>query len=176
MRRMGARRLLMLGTGIVCILLSATFAVYAVAPFDLPFGQTTSAKSSRYARGNRVIIPMVGVDVRVTLSRRSSALRRGAWMHSNAGRPGNVGTTVIAGHRIPSQFRRLQAVKRGYRVFVYWRGRRHLYRVTSVKIVRPGRMLVKQYGDRERLVLYTCLPRWAGNRRRVVYARPVGKR
>jgi len=131
-------------------------------------------KSSRIPGDDRVVIPRIAVDAPVVTGRTDDALRRGVWLQPPSVPPGEPGTTVLAGHRIRSQFVLLHELRRGDVIIVYWKGAEYDYRVTS-RVVLDGvepKTPVTVGGD-ERLVLYTCTPRWEGNLRAVVYADPI---
>lgn len=168
------RRILLLAAGVTLIVFSLSLVVYAFAPAIQQRLGLTPKVSVRARHRNAVIIPAIGVSVRLVNGRRgTAALRRGVWRHPNAGRPGGPGTTVIAGHRTSRQFYLLYNLKRGSRIYVWYGGRRYRYRVVAKRTVPPGRFRVVHYGRRQKLMLYTCLPRWQGNRRQVVYANRI---
>ena len=60
-------------------------------------------------------------------------------------------------------------VRVGDRVWVTSNGRTYKYRVASVSSpAASGATLRFRTGAQEKLILYTCLPRWLGDRRTVV--------
>jgi len=131
-------------------------------------------KSSRLPGDDRVVIPRIAVDAPVVTGRTDEALRRGVWLQPPSVPPGQPGTTVLAGHRIRSQFVLLHELRAGDVVIVYWKGTEYDYRVKSRSVLdglEPKTPVT--VGGRERLVLYTCTPRWEGNLRAVVYADPI---
>ena len=126
--------------------------------------------------GNRIDIPSCGIDIALVHAKNADAgLPYGAWLDPVGGEPGGGEPVVIAGHRIRSRFAALHLVRKGDSVIVYWRGAELDYRVTSVRsiVAANGIDLERDApGNGERLVLYTCLPRWMGNKRTVVTAAP----
>jgi LPXTG-site transpeptidase (sortase) family protein len=130
--------------------------------------------SSRPPKGDRVVIPKIAVDAPLVTGSTDDALRRGVWLQPPSVSPGEPGATVLAGHRIRSQFVLLHELGRGDVVLVYWKGVEHDYRVVSKTVldgVQPKFPVT--VGGEEQLVLYTCTPRWEGNLRCVLYAVPI---
>lgn len=126
--------------------------------------------------GDRVVIDAVGIDVRLYGGTNSAQpLAKGAWVDPHGNTPGNGQPIVIAGHRISGRFATLHLVKRGQPVIVYWKGKEYDYIVTGIHpIPGPSGINIQKDapGTGERLVLYTCLPRWQGDKRNVVVAVP----
>jgi len=114
----------------------------------------------------RVRIPSIGVNVCLVEGSTMSALNTGLWRQPPSAEPGTAGACVIAGHRISSQFSRLSRIKVGAPVWVTVGRRTYKYRVASVST--GGTTLSFRTGATEKLILYTCLPRWQGNKRTVV--------
>ena len=114
----------------------------------------------------RVRIPSIGVNQRLVEGSTMSALNTGLWRQPPSAEPGTAGACVIAGHRISSQFSRLSRIKVGAPVWVTVGRRTYKYRVASVST--GGTTLSFRTGATEKLILYTCLPRWQGNKRTVV--------
>ncbi|MDO8964783.1 MAG: sortase [Coriobacteriia bacterium] len=124
--------------------------------------------------GDRVVIPRIAVNARVVAGRTDDALRHGVWLQPPSVAPGQPGTTVLAGHRIRSQFVLLHELRRGDVVLLYWKGREYDYRVRSTAVLDGDAPKTPvTVGGEEQLVLYTCTPRWEGNLRAVVYATPI---
>jgi LPXTG-site transpeptidase (sortase) family protein len=129
-----------------------------------------------YAVSGRVILPTVHIDQRLVEGASAHALTAGLWHQPPSLKPGSAGTCVIAGHRISSQFSRLSGVKIGDRVWVASGGVSYKYRVTYVGTLRAdGPTLGFRTGASERLILYTCIPRWAGDKRTVVVCNRTSK-
>ncbi len=128
----------------------------------------------RSRAGARVTIKRIGISTKLVDGTNMGALKRGAWRQPPSARPGEAGNTVIAGHRIKSQFRRLKEARRGDLVTVNYGGYRRSYRVTSVHTV-SGRKLssLLTRGGVETLTLYTCTAAWTGDKRTVVVCAPA---
>jgi LPXTG-site transpeptidase (sortase) family protein len=114
----------------------------------------------------RVRIPSIGVNQRLVEGSTMSALSKGLWRQPPSAEPGTSGACVIAGHRISTEFSRLSRIKVGAPVWVTVGRKTYKYRVSSV--FTGGSTLSFRTGATEKLILYTCLPRWQGNRRTVV--------
>jgi LPXTG-site transpeptidase (sortase) family protein len=124
----------------------------------------------------RVTIPRVGINQRVVEGRTQSALARGLWRQPTSATPGSPGTSVIAGHRISRQFGRLGKVRKGDTVLVTYGRVKYRYRVVSVSTLKVAKTAPSfRTGAKEQLILYTCLPRWQGNKRTVVVCSPVAR-
>ena len=126
--------------------------------------------------GDRVVIDSVSIDSRLFGGTDfNAALSKGAWIDPHGSTPGNGQPVVIAGHRITGRFATLHLIKRGQPVIVYWKGHEYDYIVTSIHPIEGSNGINLQKdapGTGERLVLYTCLPRWQGDKRNVVVAVP----
>jgi LPXTG-site transpeptidase (sortase) family protein len=126
--------------------------------------------------GDRVVADSVSIDSRIYGGPNfNSALSKGAWIDPHASAPGQGQPIVIAGHRITGRFATLHLIKKGAPIIVYWKGKEYDYIVKSIHPISgsSGINLQKDApGTGERLVLYTCLPRWQGDKRNVVVAVP----
>lgn len=134
----------------------------------------TSVSKSKVAAGS-VSIPRLGLRAKLVEGRSTKALANGAWRQPTSVAPGKKGTTVIAGHRVSSQFRRLGKVRVGDAVYVKSGGRTFKYRVASLSTRTAGKSLYFRRGTTEKLILYTCVPRWQGDKRTVVVCLPAAK-
>jgi LPXTG-site transpeptidase (sortase) family protein len=127
--------------------------------------------------GDRLDIPSLGIDVAIVRAKSADAgLPYGIWLDPAGSTPGSGEPVILAGHRIRARFAALHLVRIGDPVIAYWHGQEFDYRVTSVRsiVAANGIDLSRDApGNGERLVLYTCLPRWMGNKRTVVTAAPA---
>jgi LPXTG-site transpeptidase (sortase) family protein len=124
----------------------------------------------------RVTIPRVGISQRVVEGRTKSALERGLWRQPTSATPGSPGASVIAGHRIARQFRKLPKVRKGDTVLVAYGGKKYKYRVAKVSTLKVKKTAPSfRVGSKEKLILYTCTPMWDGNKRTVVVCDPVAR-
>lgn len=123
--------------------------------------------------GRRVVIPALGVDAAVYDGDSADALARGVYVYADSALPGDEGNVVVAGHRTARQFALLHRLEPGDLVILYWDGAEHDYVVERIFEVLPDQTDVLDVGTEELLTLYTCVPRFLGNRRTVVVARPL---
>ena len=124
---------------------------------------------------NSVSIPRLGLRVPLVEGSSMKVLAQGVWRQPTSVKPGQKGACVIAGHRVPSQFRSLGKLRVGDSVRVTVRGRVYKYRVASVSVKKAGKGLYFRTGIKEKLILYTCVPKWQGDKRTVVVCYPVTK-
>lgn len=142
--------------------------------FDTPAAQgRSSERAKERPAGPRVVISRVGIDVRIFEGDPGEALRRGVYHHPTSADPGDAGNTVIAGHRNRRQFALLAYLRKGDQISVWWQGEEHCYRIERVFRVQSVQSEILARGDTDTLTLYTCTPRFLGDKRTVVVAAPV---
>ncbi|MBW6467744.1 MAG: class D sortase [Coriobacteriia bacterium] len=140
---------------------------------DAPAGEVPSDATQAIPAEPRVVIPRIAVDVRIYKGDAQRALKLGVYHHAGTAAPGEPGNMVIAGHRNRRQFAPLSYLESGDVILVYWDGAEYGYRVTQVYQVEAVETSVLARGDTEMLTLYTCTPRFLGNKRTVVVAEPL---
>jgi LPXTG-site transpeptidase (sortase) family protein len=174
---------------VLAALLSGGLEIAAANGFDVPTPSgvlasimapaasrvSVPAKSVKAAATvNRVSIPSIHLDIKLVEGKDMGVLARGLWHQPPSVVPGERGASVIAGHRIAGQFINLHLLHKGDRVTVTYGGRAHVYRVSSVQDVASTSATASfRVGSVEKLILYTCTPRWQGNRRTIVTCLPV---
>ena len=142
---------------------------------------TTSSVTAEVATttgtvSGRVRIPSIGVNQKLVEGRSITALKKGLWHQPPSVGPGGTGACVIAGHRISSEFANLHKIRKGDAVYVTMGRTTYKYRVSSVSTRdASGATLGFKTGANEKLILYTCLPRWQGNKRTIVVCYRVTK-
>lgn len=141
--------------------------------FEVPTEDAGRAGAKAIPSTSRVVIPRVGIDVRIFGGDIEEALSRGVYHYAASSKPGQPGNVVIAGHRNRRQFALLPYLRLGDDISVYWEGSEHCYRVTRVYRVAAVESEILASGDEEMLTLYTCTPRFVGDKRVVVVAEPV---
>ncbi|MDZ4169953.1 MAG: sortase, partial [Coriobacteriia bacterium] len=124
--------------------------------------------------GNRVIIPELGLDVPIG-EREKAALAIGAWHQAGSATPDTEGNMVLAGHRRRDVFSLLHRLDAGDLIVVRWDGEEYRYQVAATTVVKPTQSSVIMRAGEDRLTLYTCIPRFLGDKRTVVTAYPVGE-
>jgi LPXTG-site transpeptidase (sortase) family protein len=126
--------------------------------------------------GDRLVADSVSIDVRLYGGANSSkGLSKGAWIDPHASTPGSGQPIVVAGHRTTNHFATLHMLKRGEPVIVYWKGKEYDYIIKTIKPISGSSGLNVQRdapGSGERLIMYTCTPKWKGDKRHVVVAVP----
>jgi LPXTG-site transpeptidase (sortase) family protein len=137
----------------------------------MPAAATRTAGPAVSSSGvmGRVTIARIGISQKLVEGRTMSALAKGLWRQPTSVKPGDAGACVIAGHRTSRQFANLSKARAGDIVWVTYGRAKLKYRVASVTTLNvtpntPG----FRVGAKEKLVLYTCLPRWRGDKRTVV--------
>lgn len=127
----------------------------------------------------RLIAPGVEVDQVILEGTSGEALAFGPGQMSGLARPGEVGTTILAGHR-DSHFSFLRHLEPGDPLAVETRdGAMHRYIITAAEIVDTRKPMFASSGGDESLLLVTCYPfdatTTAGPLRYVVTAVPVNE-
>lgn len=124
----------------------------------------------------RMEIPSASISGRIVDGLSQENMLRGFWHYPDSDSPGELGNTVIFGHRfqnIPPEkdtFYYLDRVKIGDKVNVYLDGERISYTVIDTEVIAKDDVSVfKQRGD-YRLTLITCTPLWTAEKRLVVVA------
>lgn len=139
---------------------------YASAAPEAPSG------GQAIPEGRRLVIPRIAVDVPITQGNPDRALSLGVYHHPEGASPGEGSSTILAGHRNRRALALLSRLEKGDPVLVYWDGVEHIYRVDHSFVITPDNTSVLEPSDTEELRMYTCLPRFLGNKRTVVVALP----
>lgn len=175
-RLMGAV-LMLVGIGTALVLWWPDIAfqtgiIKAAIPYPNRFDASADSDSAIPA-DDRLVIPRIALDVPVFEGDANTALAEGLYHYPETASPGESGNAVIAGHRIARAFALLHRLEPGDAVVLYWLGQEYDYRVVSVREVGADATGILTRGDAEKLTLYTCTPRFLGNKRTVVIAEPV---
>lgn len=122
----------------------------------------TIAKSSTSRRQSpsalaRIEIPRVGIRAIVADGADESTLSRAVGRVPNSARPGQIGNTVLAGHR-DTFFRGLRDVRLNDRIRIVEPAGTYEYKVQSVMVVDPEDTAVLKSKGAEELTLVTCYP------------------
>ena len=173
---------LLVGGGVALIAIALGIVLYQLWPdisYTLGLVDDSWPYASRFAgelgsddvpQGDRIVIPKIGVDAQVFGGNPDVALSRGIYHHVETAEPGQGDNVALAGHRNREAFVLLYQLDPGDPVSLWWRGEEHTYRVTRVYEVTPDDGSVLESAEEEQLTLYTCLPRFLGNKRTVVEA------
>ncbi len=124
----------------------------------------------------RLEIPSASISGSIVDGLSQKNMLRGFWHYPDSDVPGELGNSVIFGHRfekIPPEketFYYLDRVKIGDKVYVYLDGDRISYTVIDTSVIEKNDASVfEQRGD-YRLTLITCTPLWTAEKRLVVVA------
>jgi len=135
---------------------------------------TATGASATSSQGAWLTIPRLGISVPIG-TEQEAAMRRGAFLHAGSARPGESGNVVLAGHRRHDVFTLLHRVEQGDVVTVRWKGKTYRYRVAEKHRATPTDTQWIKRAGRDRLTMYTCIPRYLGNKRTVVVAYPISE-
>src|SRR5438270_4818700 len=105
----------------------------------------------------RLDVPRLGLSVAVLQGTSSRSLRLGAGHLADSALPGDVGNTVIAGHR-DTFFRELKDVRGQDEIHLQMAAGLFRYRVDWMKVVEPGDISVLSPSNESELTLVTCYP------------------
>ncbi len=147
---------------------------------------------------NRVVIPKLDLNVPLVEPPLDALLRedwnqverdiqeglqRGVVHYPGTARPGQAGNFFLTGHssyypwspgEYKTVFARLHELSAGDQYMVYFRGNRHVYRVTEKKEVRPtDTSVLDQPSDRRAATLMTCTPVGTTLRRLILVAQEI---
>ena len=109
-----------------------------------------------------------------------ASLKKGVMIYPDSSLPSEKGTTIILGHTAPVNwprvnyygiFNRLNEVKKGDQLLIYFQGRQYVYTVTRQFLVKPGDELAPSLTNYENvLFLSTCWPPNIGDHRIIIEA------
>jgi sortase A len=105
----------------------------------------------------RMEIPRLGVSALLTEGTTNKILRRAVGHIAGTALPGQGGNVGIAGHR-DGFFRPLRNIQTGDTITITTPGTRYVYRVVSIRIVKPDDVAVLASDSTETLTLVTCYP------------------
>jgi len=140
--------------------------------------------SAVHVSGNRIIIPSILVDAPVLEGATQLQMARAVCRHKFSSAPGEGGNCIIEGHNLAefgwwkpqSFFSLLEIVEKGAPVYLFYKGKRYVYRVkekTYKSITDPT--LYETTPD-EKLTLVTCVSTWSptiySSKRTVIIAAP----
>ncbi|MEX2552060.1 MAG: class E sortase [Actinomycetota bacterium] len=121
-------------------------------------------------------IPKIGVDRVVVEGVGVSDLKKGPGHYPGTAMPGQIGNTVISGHRTTygAPFNRLDELEIGDEILVYDRTGPFKYVVTENKVVKPSAVEVLDPSSDARLTLTTCHPKFSAKERLIIVAQLEG--
>lgn len=138
-------------------------------------GLVPEAAPARGEALGRIIIPDADVDWIVVEGISPETLRSGPGHVPGSAMPGQVGNTVISGHRTTNgaPFYHLDRVERGDTITVESLTGVHTYEVVETRVVQPNDTWVATQWDGSWLTLTTCTPRFSSSSRLIVFARLI---
>ncbi|MGH3241467.1 MAG: class E sortase [Spirillospora sp.] len=197
-RRMALCGEVLLTTGLVVLLFAAYQFFGAWWRMNSAQADLNDDLERRWAAGappvpgqpaSRLYIPRLNKHWAVVEGVTAADLRRGPGHYPRSQAPGEVGNLAIAGHRLPSVFWNLDRLRAGDPVVVETRSGWFVYRVTRLRVVRPGQTEViapdpgrpgrpgrpERPPARRMLTLTTCNPKFDNYQRLIVHAE-LGRR
>lgn len=129
-------------------------------------------------KGNRLVIPKIGVDVEIVEGQDERALWRGIWHFPSSSTPPRGGNTVLTGHRFqylsgPRTLYLLDQMQIGDPIIVYWQGQEYDYRIRERRIVNPDAVEILDDTTAPQLTVFTCTPVFSTKQRLVLIADPI---
>lgn len=122
----------------------------------------------------RITIPSIAVKMPIVAGTGVEELRRSAGHLTGTDLPGEVGNSVLAGHRGYSSgrlFNRLDELKIGDKIIVKTSKGEFEYEVYENKIVKPTDLSVLNRNNRDKvLTLITCTPMFKSTHRIIIHA------
>jgi sortase A len=125
----------------------------------------------------RLSVPKIDLDSVVVEGTSNRALLVGPGHMPDTPAPGDLGNSVITGHR-DTFFRHIHELNKGDTVLVQRDGKIFTYQVTGKKVVEPDDMSVIRPAKDHRLTLITCYPTYfigPAPKRLVVFSKMVEK-
>lgn len=136
-----------------------------------------SSMSEPIPEDNRLVIPSLLLDTPIYDGESPYTVNKGVWRLPKTSTPDKDSNTVLVGHRFTyhaaAVFYHLDLMKTGDEFALYWEGKKYLYKVSQVKVVRPSEISVEAPTNSPILTLYTCTPLWTAKDRLVVVAERV---
>jgi sortase A len=170
------RQPLMAGN-LVGTLRSADVVSIRALPVALPAEPTTpiDVPADPYAKEaivelGRIAIPKLGLDHKLMNGVTLNNIDQGPSHWPGSAYPGQVGNTVIAGHRVTHShpFRNLDQLVVGDTIIVTARGMKATYAVTETFVVFPNQMQIVDQTTTPILTLFACHPPHSAKQRIVV--------
>lgn len=119
----------------------------------------------------RLSIPAIGLDTRLEEGIRLTTLNRGPGHWPGTAMPGEIGNSVIAGHRTShnAEFYHLDKLVPGDAVIFTTATGVHTYRVNRTQIVTPDAMWITERTSTATATLFACHPLHSTRQRIVVF-------
>ncbi len=123
----------------------------------------------------RIVIPKADVDWIAVEGITPEDLRSGPGHVRGSAMPGQVGNTVISGHRTTNgaPFYHLDRLERGDTITIETLIGVHTYAVVDTRVVEPSDTWVATQWEGSWLTLATCTPRFSSSNRLIVFAQLI---
>lgn len=142
---------------------------------DIQSLNSIQASNGLAQQGNRIIIPKIGVNIKVSsANNESEALAQGAFHFPNTSTPDRGGNSAFSAHRYQyfpphsETFYLLDKLQIGDKFSVFWNGKEYQYKVSQSLIVSPYTIEVLDPTDVSTVTLITCNPLFSTKERLVV--------
>jgi LPXTG-site transpeptidase (sortase) family protein len=122
-------------------------------------------------RVSNISIPAIGIDEPLHVGMTLTAINRGPSMWPGTALPGEVGNTVIAGHRTTygAPFGNLDQLAEGDEVVFNDENGEHTYAVEALEIVDPTAVDIASQSNEYTATLFACHPPGSARQRIVVH-------
>ena len=159
---------------VAAVAVPATAAATTDAPLPLPVAPPPEdgSRDPDLVLG-RIEIPAIGLDSDLQEGIRISTLDGGPGHWPGTAMPGELGNSVIAGHRVSkgAEFRRLDELSAGDEVIMTTAQGRFVYLVEWIEIVKPDALWVVTQTRTRRATLFACHPPGSVSERIVAHLR-----
>ncbi len=121
----------------------------------------------------KITIPEIDMEWIVNAGTDPATLKKGPGFYLTSTLPGEIGTTVVSGHRTTygAPFDKLNELENGDKIIIETTGSEEfIYIVSGSEEVAPTDMSVLENTDYPSLVLSTCTPRYFSTRRLIIFA------
>ncbi len=160
--------------------------IIADLPTSLPSSKTQDSPRRSFKEGQafaRITVPAINADWASVEGVSDNSLDKGVGHYSFSARPGEIGNTAFACHRIRSLCLEVDKLKTGDKIIVQYEGKKYTYAIYDQYIVLPSQVGVVhavpnrlgQTPTQRVLTLTTCLRNnEGGNQKRyIIHARLV---
>jgi sortase A len=133
--------------------------------------KTEETSSQAIIFENKIEIPNIEVSAPIVLAKNekevANQLKKGVVLFPGSAFPGEKGATIILGHSAPPNwpkimydwvFTKLQNLKEGDEIFVYFNGKKYKYKVKEKVILKKGQEIPWEDDSENSLVLISCWP------------------
>lgn len=143
------------------------------------------AVQSGRIKDNRIIIPSILVDALILEGKGPRQLSRGAAHIEGSPPPNSGGNFILEGHNLAefglftprSYFSLLDVIRKNAKIYVFWNGKKYVYRVKRKKVMDVTDPKLYQGSSSERITLITCVSTWSPTiytkKRTVVIGEPL---